>query len=107
MLRERRDVLAPLAHGRHDDPHDVEAVQQVEPEARGRHFRPQVAIGRGDDADVDAAGDVLAHAPQLPFLNDAQHLGLRARRQLADLVEKERAAVRLLEDARGARRPRR
>ena len=44
--------------------------------------------------------DVLTDAPQLALLNDAQHLGLRARRQLADLVEQQRAAVRLLEHAR-------
>ena len=52
-----------------------------------------------DDADVDAARDVLADAPQLAFLNHAQHLGLRARRQLADFVEEQRAAVRLFEHA--------
>ena len=60
---------------------------------------PQVAIGRRHDPDVDAPRDVLADAAQLPFLNHAQHLGLRPRRQLADLVEEQRAAVRLLEDA--------
>ena len=81
--------------------------------SRSRRKRPratsraQIAVGGGDDADVDAARDVLADAAQLPFLNDAQQLGLRARRQLADLVEEQRAAVRLLEDARRARRPRR
>ena len=46
-------------------------------------------------------------APDFAFLQHAQQLGLRARRQLADLVEEERAAVRLLEQARRARERRR
>ena len=54
-----------------------------------------------------ARGVVLAHAPHFALLQHAQQLGLRARRQLADLVEKQRAAVRVLEQARARRRPRR
>ena len=63
-------------------------------------FLPQIAVGRRDDPHVHAPGQVLADAAQLAFLNHAQHLGLGARRQLADLVEEQRAAVRFFEHAR-------
>ncbi len=42
-----------------------------------------------------------------PLLEQAQELHLRAERDLADLVEEERAAVGLLEAAFAPRRPRR
>jgi hypothetical protein len=69
-------------------------------EAPGRGFLTEVAVGGRHDPDVDAARDVLTHPPQFPFLDRPQQLGLGARRQLADLVEQQRAGVRLLEDAR-------
>ena len=79
--------------------HDVEAIPQVEAKSTGLDLLPQCAVGRGDDADVDAAGDVLTDAPELAVLDDAEYLGLRARGQLADLVQEQRPAVRLFEHA--------
>ena len=58
---------------------------------------PQVPVRRRHDSHIDAPRDVLADAPQLPVLNDTQEFGLGAQRQLADLVKKQRAGVRLLE----------
>ena len=87
-----------LAQRRHDDADDVEAEAQVGAEPAGRDFLVEPAVGRRDDPHVDAARHVLADAPDLAVLQHAQQLGLRARRQLADLVEEQRAAVRLLEE---------
>ena len=99
MFGQHDDVLAAIAQGRHGDVHDVEPVQEIEPEPPGVHLAAQIAIGGGDNPDVDAPRHVLADAAQLAFLDDAQHLRLRPRRQLANLVEKERAAVRFFEHA--------
>ena len=55
-------------------------------------------------ADVHAPRQVLADAPDLPFLEHAQQLGLRPRRQLPHFVEEQRAAVGLLEQPRPLRR---
>ena len=44
-------------------------------------------------------GGYAAHALELALLQDAQELDLGGRRQLAHLVEKQRAAVRQLETA--------
>ena len=58
-------------------------------------------MGRADDAHVDrdllAAADALDHA----LLQEAQQLGLQRHRQVADLVEEERAAVGRLDLAQG------
>ena len=64
----------------------------------GRDLLVEPAIGGRDDAGVDAARHVLADAPHFPILQHAQQLGLRARRQLADLVEEHRAAIGFLEE---------
>src|SRR5205807_71627 len=65
----------------------------VLPEAALRDGAWQVGIGGGDDADVDgdslAAADPLDHA----LLEEAQQLHLHGRREVADLVEEERAGV--------------
>jgi hypothetical protein len=81
------DIFTPVAERRHGDVHDVEAIEQVQPEPPGIHFLAKGAIGRRHDSDVHSPRDILADAPQLAVLNDTQHLCLSTRRQLADLVE--------------------
>ena len=105
--RERRDVLAPIAQRRDLDRDHVEAVEEVFAESPFGDARPQVAVGRGDDADVDLERLVAADALERPLLQEAKELHLRRRRDLADLVEEERAAVGLLEAALAPRDARR
>ena len=52
-----------------------------------------------DDAHVDRDLTLAADAPDLTGLEDPQQTRLHVERQLADLVEEERALVRLLEEA--------
>ena len=54
----------------------------------------EVVIGGGNDAHVRLAGPGLAHALVFPLLEQAEQLGLDLERQIADLIEEERAAVR-------------
>src|SRR3546814_4387236 len=54
----------------------------------------QVDIGRRDDADVDMHRPVAAQPLHLPGLEHAQQLDLRGQRQVAHLVQEQRAAVR-------------
>ena len=54
-------------------------------------------MGRGDDAHVDRLHLAAADAGELALLQHAQQLGLGVERHVADLVEEERAAARLLE----------
>ena len=78
---------------------DVEAIVEVFAELSLLGEPQQVAIGGGDDADVDLDGLRPADALESAFLEHAQQFGLHGQRDLADLVEKDRAAVRQLEPA--------
>jgi len=54
-------------------------------------------IGRCDDANVNLERLVAADALKLAILQQAKHFGLRGKRHIADLVEKDRTAMALLE----------
>ena len=54
--------------------------------------RREVAVGGGDDADVDAPVTRAADAADRSVVERAQQTRLQIQRQLADLVEEQRAA---------------
>ena len=66
VLDEQRDVLAPIAQRRQRDRDDVEPVEQVLAELAVRDRLLQVAVGRGDDPDVDLDRLGAADAAELP-----------------------------------------
>jgi hypothetical protein len=74
MAGEPRDVARPLAQRRQADADQVQAVEQILAELPARHLFAEVAVGGGDDAEVDGARDrgaqhlvgaVLQHPQQL------------------------------------------
>ena len=87
--------------------HDVEAVVEVLAEAPGADLLFEDAVGRGDDADVDLLRLAVADAEDDALLQRAQELHLQVQRQLADLVEEERALVGRPGTCPGATRSRR
>ena len=93
VIDQERQVLEPLAQRRRADRDHVEAVVEVLAEAPGLDLLREVAIGGGDHAHVDLDGRRGAHRLDLAVLQHAQHLGLGARRHVADLVEEDGAAV--------------
>ena len=99
MLGEQRDVVAPLAQRQRLDREHAEPVVEVLAEPAALHLLLEVAVGGGDHAHVDGAGALLADALELALLQHAQQLGLQLERDLADLVEEQRAAVGELEAA--------
>ncbi len=56
-------------------------------------------MGGAHDADIDDGGPILADAADFAALQHAEQLGLHGLRQLADFVEKDRAAVGHFEQA--------
>ena len=64
------------------------------------HALLQVAVGGGDDAHIHPARLVGAQPLDFAVLQGAQQLGLDAQRQLAHLVEEQRAAIGRLEPPR-------
>src|SRR5690606_37590833 len=64
-----------------------------------RHLLREVAVGAAHDADVDGDRVLAADRLDLALLEDAQELGLEIERQLPQLVEEDRPAVRRAERA--------
>src|SRR6185503_19428660 len=99
IMHERRNVFPMLTERRQRDRKHVEAVIQIAAKSSFSHFFSEVAIGRGDDSHVDVDGPRTAETFDLSFLQHAQQLGLHFERQLADLVEENRAAIGQLESS--------
>ena len=94
--------------GRHLQRDAAQAVVEV---LGGSHRAPtigaQVAMRRADDARIDADRLHAADALEGGLLQHAEQRHLRARRDVADLVEEERAAAGELEARRADELPRR
>ncbi len=99
IFDEFGNILAPLGEPRHADRHDRQPMIKILAEFAGGDVGLDVAAGRGDDAHVDR--DLGAAADALEGLIDqhAQNLVLRLARHVGDLVDEQRAAVRLFERA--------
>ena len=96
---EQRDVLGAVAERRERDREDAEAVVEVFAERLVADGLEQVAVGGGDDPDVDRHRRAAADALDLALLEDAEELGLGLQGQLADLIQEEAPAVGQLEAA--------
>ena len=99
VLGEERNVLAPLAQGRERNRHHLQAVEEVLAKAAATHQLLEITVRRGDDPDVDLDPLLAADALDLVLLQHAQELRLHRRADVADLVEEDRAAARLLEES--------
>ena len=91
-------ILA-LAQRRQHHVRAVEAVIQVVAETPLAHQRFERAMGGGDHAQVDRRGPGRADRQHLALGQHAQQAGLQGARHVADLVEEQRAAVGLLDQA--------
>ena len=106
MLRQQRDVLAPLAERRNRDVDDVESIVKIFPERAGADLREEVAVGGRHETHVrrDVAA-VVSNALDFTGLDESQQQRLHPQAHFPDLVHEERAAVGHLEQA-GAIAPR-
>ena len=92
MLCEEWNVVLSLPQWNHLDRKHVEPVVEVFAKTTGGHTLFQIAIRRGDDADVCRARAILAHALIAFFLEHAQKFTLHVQRHFTDFVQKQRAA---------------
>ncbi len=99
MPRQQCHVAATLPQRRDGHRHDREPEIEVLAEPAFGHLDAQLAVGRGNQPDVGMEGDGAADALELARLEHAEDLGLDRRRQFADLVEEQRAAMGQLEAA--------
>ena len=97
VIGEEQDVFAPLAQRRQMNPEHRDTIVQVFAKPAVGDRTLEVAVGGGNETDVGLERRRAADPLVLPFLQHAKELGLHGRRQLADLVEEQRAAGRQLE----------
>src|SRR5215470_7305007 len=100
VMREDGDVLDALAERGEGDGEGIEAVEEVLAEFPRSERLLEMTIGRRDDAHVNLAGDHIPHGLALTRLEHAEEPALHLRGHVAHLIEKDRAPVRLLEQAR-------
>jgi Aldo/keto reductase family len=98
-LGQHEHVAPAGAQRRHDDPDDVDAKIEILAEALLRDGRVEIAVRGGDDPDVEGDLSIPADGSHLALLQRPQQLGLHAERHVADLVEKQRPARGLSEQA--------
>ena len=94
---QRIDVLGPIAQRRDLDARDRQAEVQVGAKRPLVDLGAQIAVRRRDDADIDLDVFLAAEAAKRAAFEHAEQRRLHGQRQLTDLVEEDRAAVRQLE----------
>ena len=73
----------------------VQAIEQIEPERALIDGGLQVDMGRGDDPKIHRYRFIAADGVDLFFLQHTQQLGLQGQWHIADLIQKQRAAIGL------------
>ena len=95
MIDKTGDVFFPVAQRRQINGNDVETIVEVLAEGALLESRAQILIRGGDDAHIDVYRFGTAQPLELALLQNTEQLDLYLRRHVADLVEKNRAAVGL------------
>ncbi len=94
---QQRDVGAPLAQRRRPELHDIEPVEEVFTELPLLDGFDNVAVGCRDQTHLDPQFLGSAHAGERPVLQETQQLGLKRSAHVTDLVQEDRATIRLLD----------
>ena len=97
VVGQHQQIGLPIAKRRHEDREHVEAIVQVFAERPRRDSLLHIFVGGGEETDVHFDGFRAAEALELALLQHAEQLHLRREGQIADLIEKERAAFGQLE----------
>jgi hypothetical protein len=99
MSREDRDVALTASERRQLDPTDRKPVEEIVAERPFLDGTIEIAPRRGDDANVDADPLVAPDPSHLRALERSKELRLEWQLEVTDLVDEERPAVGLFEDA--------
>ncbi len=99
VLGQAHDVLAALPERGHRHREHREPVVEVLAEAPLPNGRPQIFVGGREDPDVDRFVACAPEPAHRALLEDLEELRLQRLGEESDLVEKDRAPVRGLEEA--------
>ncbi len=105
VLRQGKNIAGSVPQGRYGKSRHVQAKEEILPKPSGAYGCPEIDVRRRNKADIDGGWRTRAETHHLALLQNAQQLHLKEKRNVADFVEKERAAVGGLEPA-GFRRSR-
>src|SRR5206468_4344353 len=103
VVREERDILAPLSERGQLDVEHVEAVVEILAKGPIRESALHVAVRGRDDANINPPGFLGAHGADFPALKRTEELHLDRERHLRDLVEEDRSAVGVLHEPHAVR----
>src|SRR5580698_1993953 len=99
LIRHHRNIFFVLAQRRKLDRHNAQPIVQIFAKLSGANLRRQIAMRRANHTNIHRnrlrASKPLDHS----IFQSAQDFRLRYRIHITDLVQKQRAAVRLLESA--------
>src|ERR1051326_2855583 len=94
-----RNILRVIAQGRSRDRKYLEAVVEVASKKLVAHHLGQVAVGGGDEPDVNGNGPGPSQPLERLLLQRPEQFGLQIERNIANLIQKQCASVRHLEAA--------
>ena len=97
VIDEQQHIRLALAQRRNEQGEDVQAVVEILAERAGRDRLLEILVGRRNQAHVGLDRLGAADALELALLQHAQQLDLRREVDVADLIEKQRAALREFE----------
>src|SRR5437899_10383842 len=92
-FRQSRNVLRPFPERWKGQADDIETKEQVLPKLSGLDGLFQVLIRGSDHPDIDLDQAGAPDSGELVVLQDAQQLGLQAKRHVANLVQEDCASV--------------
>jgi hypothetical protein len=92
-IDKQRNVIQVTPKGRHGDRKNIQPVPEILPEATLADFLFQIAIGSGNNSNIDSYRVGAAQAFKLTGLYHLEQLGLQFQRQFADLIQKQGSAV--------------
>ena len=97
-----RNVLLAFTKGWNRHAHDVQSMIEVFPKALLLHCRGEILVRGGNDAHIHAHRCLPANAEELVLRQYPEQACLKRCRHVADLIQKQRAAVGLLEAAQAS-----
>ena len=99
MADQKWNIVTTLAEGWEIDGNNIEPIVEVFPESAVLDSFFERFVARRDNADVYVNRDVVAHAADFAFLENAQESALQHRGHGPDFIQKNRAAIGLLKKA--------
>src|SRR5690554_1601559 len=98
MRDERLNILAPLAERGEMKADHIQPVKEIFPKASLAHLFFKIAVCRGDHAHVDRDLALTPDGPHGALLKRSEQFHLKLARELSNLIEEERPAIRRAEE---------